>query len=149
MFVVNVEGAVFKDGRWLIIERSMEEEHAPGQLSLAGGKVEQEGASSTILERTLKREIEEETGIEISEDMSYVHSTSFVSDDGVHVVDVVFLCEYKSGTPYAKSEDEVTSAAWMTFEEVMANEAAPPWLKNSIQLSNSIRMKKESGQILT
>ncbi|WP_307439695.1 NUDIX domain-containing protein [Bacillus sp. V2I10] len=148
MFVVNVEGAVFKDDSWLIIKRSMTEEHAAGQLSLAGGKVEQEGPSSNILERTLKREIEEETGIEISDDMCYVHSTSFISDDGTQVVDVVFLCEYKRGTPYAKCEEEVPSAAWMTFEEIMADEDSPPWLKNSIQLSNSLKLKKETGQIL-
>jgi 8-oxo-dGTP pyrophosphatase MutT (NUDIX family) len=112
------------------------------------GKSETGRTSSNILVRTLKREIEEETGIEISNDMCCVHSTSFVSDDGIQVIDVVFLCEYKSGTPYAKCEEEVSSAAWMTFEEIMADEDAPPWRKNSIQLSDSLKLKKETGLIL-
>ena len=40
MFIVNVEGAVYKNGKWLLIERSLKEEHAGGTLSLVGGKVE-------------------------------------------------------------------------------------------------------------
>ncbi len=43
MFIVNVEGAINKDGKWLMIRRSMKEEHAGGELSLVGGKVEREG----------------------------------------------------------------------------------------------------------
>jgi 8-oxo-dGTP diphosphatase len=43
MFMVNVEGAIRKDDRWLIIERSKKEEHAGGLLSLVGGKVDYEG----------------------------------------------------------------------------------------------------------
>lgn len=43
LFIVNVEGAIRKDDKWIIIERSKEEEHAGGLLSLVGGKVEMEG----------------------------------------------------------------------------------------------------------
>jgi 8-oxo-dGTP diphosphatase len=63
MFYVNVEGAVFKDDKWLIIGRSMKEEHAGGLLSLVGGTVENEGNTKDILERTIKRELFEEVGI--------------------------------------------------------------------------------------
>ncbi|HSU80384.1 MAG TPA: NUDIX domain-containing protein, partial [Candidatus Angelobacter sp.] len=65
MFVVNVEGAIHLDGKWLLILRSEKEEHAGGGLSLVGGKCEIEGNSSDILERTLHREIFEEVGIEV------------------------------------------------------------------------------------
>ncbi|KAB2334529.1 hypothetical protein F7731_15090 [Cytobacillus depressus] len=60
MFIVNVEGAIWKNDKWLIIERHMQEEHAGGLLSLVGGKVDKEGNSADILERTMKREIFEE-----------------------------------------------------------------------------------------
>jgi hypothetical protein len=43
MVIVNVEGAIFKNDTWLIIERSKKEEHAGGMLSLVGGKTEVEG----------------------------------------------------------------------------------------------------------
>lgn len=54
MFVVNVEGAIRRNEKWLLIRRSEKEEHAGGGLSLVGGKCEIEGNSSDILERTLK-----------------------------------------------------------------------------------------------
>jgi len=98
MFIVNVEGAVRKNDKWLIIERSKKEEQAGGLLSLVGGKVEKEGNSSDILERTVKREILEEVGVNVKDRLNYVHSTSFVTDKGENVVDIVFLCEYDRGS---------------------------------------------------
>lgn len=133
MFIVNVEGAVFREGKWLIIERSSQEEHAGGTLSLVGGKVDQEGHTTDILERTVKREIYEEVGVEVAERLEYVHSTSFVTDDGCHVVDVVFLCEYVSGDAHAKSPHEVEAVYWLTLEEILAHPKAPAWTKESMK----------------
>jgi 8-oxo-dGTP diphosphatase len=93
MCIVNVEGAIFKNDKWLIIKRSEKEEHAGGMLSLVGGKVEMEGNTTDILERTVKREILEEVGIDVKGNLKYVHSTSFVADSGENVIDIVFLCE--------------------------------------------------------
>ncbi|MEY9976193.1 8-oxo-dGTP pyrophosphatase MutT (NUDIX family) [Lysinibacillus sp. RC79] len=58
MFIVNAEGAIRKDDKWIIVERSKKEEHAGGLLSLIGGKVDIGGNSPNILEKTLKREFE-------------------------------------------------------------------------------------------
>ncbi|THG91560.1 DNA mismatch repair protein MutT [Alkalihalobacillus alcalophilus ATCC 27647 = CGMCC 1.3604] len=77
MFIVNVEGAIRKDGKWLIIERSKQEEHAGGLLALIGGKVDVEGNTKEILERTLAREIFEEVGVKIKNGAKYVHNSSF------------------------------------------------------------------------
>ncbi|MCF6136681.1 NUDIX domain-containing protein [Pseudalkalibacillus berkeleyi] len=132
-FIVNVEGAVHKDGHWLIIKRSEKEEHAGGLLSLVGGKVEREGNMRDILERTVKREVLEEVGIYVKNRMTYVHSTSFVVDEKYHVVDIVFLCEHESGVVYAKSEDEVDGVWWMTFEEVAIHPDAPDYLIESLR----------------
>lgn len=106
MFIVNVEGAIFKENKWLFIERSKKESHAGGMISLVGGKVDLEGDSIDILERTVKREIFEEVGIEIKDTVHYVQSTSFVTDKGVNVVDIVFLCEYATGEAYPNSPNE-------------------------------------------
>lgn len=97
MFIVNVEGVVRKNDKWLIIERSKKEEHAGGLLSLVGGKVKKEGNSSDILEGTLRREILEEVGVNVKDGLSYIHNPSFVTNKGESVVDIVFLCEYESG----------------------------------------------------
>jgi 8-oxo-dGTP diphosphatase len=132
MFIVNVEGAIKKGDRWLVIERSRQEEHAGGLLSLVGGKVEQEGNTTAILERTLRREIEEEVGVQIN-NMTYIHSTSFVTAHGIHVVNVVFLCEYESGEARPVSLEEVAHVYWLTTEEILQHPQAPSYLKESIE----------------
>lgn len=138
MFIVNVEGAIRKNDKWLIIERSREEEHAGGMLSLVGGKVDQEGNSSDILERTVKREILEEVGVRVKDDLSYVHSTSFVTDSGVNVIDIVFLCEHESGEAYPKISHEVERVLWLTTSEILNHPHAPIYLKESIKYAESL-----------
>ena len=138
MFIVNVEGAIRKNDKWLIIERSKKEEHAGGQLSLVGGKVDLEGNSSDILERTVKREIFEEVGIHVKDRLNYVHSTSFVTDKGEHVVDIVFLCEYESGEAFCKSPDEVEKVLWLTTEDIVNHSNSQLFLKLSIQHAEAL-----------
>lgn len=138
MFIVNVEGAIRKNDKWLIIKRSAKEEHAAGLLSLVGGKVDVEGGSSDILERTMKREILEEVGVNIRGELNYVHSTSFVTDSNVNVVNVVFLCEYESGVAFPKSPDEVEEVLWLTAEDILNDSKAPIYLKESIKRANLI-----------
>ncbi|WP_335871740.1 NUDIX domain-containing protein [Bacillus sp. 2205SS5-2] len=134
MFVVNVEGAIHHDGKWLLILRSEKEEHAGGSLSLVGGKCEIEGVSSDVLERTLKREIYEEVGSEVT-GIKYVNSSSFVTDSGINVIDIVFLCHHKLGEPYAKSTEEVDDVIWMTTSEILAHKELPEYLKKNIRLA--------------
>ena len=133
VFIVNVEGAICKDDKWLVIKRSSKEEHAGGTLSLVGGKVDVEGNTNHILERTIKREMDEEVGIDIKYEVTFVYSSSFVSDDGHNVINVVFLCEYDRGTAHSKSPDEVEAVHWMTYDEIMNHPDAPPWTKESIR----------------
>lgn len=113
------------------------EEHAGGGLSLVGGKCEFEGDSSDILERTLKREVFEEVGSEIT-GIKYVNSSSFVTESGINVIDIVFLCHHKSGEPYAKSTEEVDDVIWMTTSEVLAHTELPLFLKENIKLAEKI-----------
>jgi NADH pyrophosphatase NudC (nudix superfamily) len=137
MFVVNVEGAIHYNGKWLLILRSKKEEHAGGILSLVGGKCELEGFSSDILERTLKREIFEEVGCEVT-GLKYVNSSSFVTDSGMNVIDIVFLCHHKSGEPYPKSSEEVDDIIWLTTSEILANTELPGYLKDNIKQAEKI-----------
>lgn len=141
MFLINVEGAVFKEDKWLVMERSEKEEHAGGLLSLVGGTVDHEGASKDLLERTLKREMYEEVGITVKNE-TYVRNTSFVIGNGREVIDVVFLCEIDTGEPFVKSPDEVEAVFWMSAEEIFQHEKAPIWLKESIREAEAVRERK-------
>ncbi|MBD0384913.1 NUDIX hydrolase [Paenibacillus sedimenti] len=139
MFIVNVEGAIYCEEKWLIIKRSNKEEHAGGTLSLVGGKVDIEENTLDTLERTVRREIFEEVGIEIKENIHFLYSSSFVSDSGLNVINVVFLCEYGKGTAHSKSPDEVEEVYWLTYEEVLAHSNTPPWTKESIKRAEDQR----------
>lgn len=141
MFAVNVEGAIHREGKWLMITRSEKEEHAAGVLSMVGGKCDLEGVSSDILERTLKREIFEEIGIEV-EDITYVNSSSFVTDKGTPVIDIVFLCQNVTGEPYAKSVEEVGEVMWMTTEEILVHKDAPSYLKENMSRAEKVLQVK-------
>lgn len=146
MFIVNVEGAIHKNGQWLLIRRSEKEDHAAGMLSLVGGKCELEGVSTDILERTLKREIYEEVGIYVT-GLQYVNSSSFVTDKGEDVIDIVFLCQLQSGKPFAKSQDEVDEVIWMTTEEIFQSAETPEFLKKNIFLAHQLwRGQSPGGQ---
>ncbi|QPQ30240.1 NUDIX hydrolase [Lysinibacillus sp. JNUCC 51] len=133
MFIVNVEGAIRKDDKWIIVERSKKEEHAGGLLSLVGGKVDIEGNSPNILEKTLKREIFEEIGITVKDNLKYIHSTSFVTDKGENVVNIIFLCEYESGDFFVKQPEEVENVFLLATEEILNNPQTPIFLKEYIQ----------------
>lgn len=142
-YIVNVEAAILKDGQYLIITRSEKESHAPGILSLPGGKVECEQHANNILEQTIHREIKEETGIEVEDVMEYLESTGFMADDGEPVINIVFLCRYKRGVPTAMNADEVADIRWMTASEIFQHEKTPLWLRQSIQC---IEKKLSSGE---
>lgn len=133
MFIVNVEAAIFHQGKWLMIERSLKEEHAGGTLSLVGGKVDLEGHSLDVLERTVRREVFEEVGIELAEPLRYVYNSSFVTEAGIPVINIVFLCMYSSGTAYAKSPNEIEATHWLREEAIMEHPKAPPWTKESVR----------------
>jgi ADP-ribose pyrophosphatase YjhB (NUDIX family) len=134
-YVVNVEAAIVRDDRYLLIVRGANESHAPGMLSLPGGKVEQAGNTLDILEATLRREVDEEVGVEIENSPTYLESTAFVADDGEPVINIVFLCRYRAGDVRPVAAEEVAQVTWMTAAEVLANPRTPPWLRRSVELA--------------
>lgn len=138
MYIVNVEGAIYHNGRFLIIRRGLKEEHAAGMLSLVGGKVETIGASASVLEDTLIREIDEEVGVKIKSTMKYVCSTSFSISDNLNVINLVFLCEPAFGEIHPRSSQEVEEVLWMTKAEVLTSAEAPIYLKESIEAADQV-----------
>lgn len=141
MYIVNVEGFIADNDRYLMVIRSDREEHAPGTLSVPGGKVETAGFAAAILEATLRREIMEEVGVEVEAEMTYIESKLFTIDNGVAVVDIVFLCRYRSGTPTALDPAEVAALQWMRAADVLAHPKLPPWTRDSLLLVEAARQR--------
>lgn len=139
-YVCNVEGAVSNESKYLIGTRSQEEGHAPGALGLIGGTVEPTEADD-ILQATVRREIREETSVEVADEMAYVESHRFHTDDGTAVVNVVFLCRYESGTAVAAEPEEITSVQWLSAEEITTHPDVPPWTRRSVEAAERRRLE--------
>ena len=114
--IVLVIGAVEKKKKILIAQRSFEELQAPGKWALPGGKVETNGTDLDVLEQTLIREIEEEVGVEVENDMIFVKSGSFIRVDDSSVISILFLCKWKSSK--AKPLEDSIDTAWITNNEL-------------------------------
>ena len=135
MYTVVVEGVIPMDGRWLLIKRSMQEEHEPGAISLVGGRVETTGFSHDVLEQSLKREALEEINVSISENMQYLWSSCITTKKGEQVVTVVFLCTYESGDIRIGEEDEVADILYLDTDTILSSEDIPAYVKKSIELA--------------
>jgi 8-oxo-dGTP pyrophosphatase MutT (NUDIX family) len=129
---VNVEAAVYHDGRYLMIVRGDEEDHAAGMLAFPGGGLDYVEAAD-ILESTAEREVEEETGVTVGA-IEFAEAHTFTTPDGTPVLDVVFLCHYIAGTPRTADRGEVAGLRWMNADEILADPACPPWMAASLAL---------------
>lgn len=120
-----VNGVVFNGDKVLVSKRSMEEAHMPGSWTIPGGKVERtEGNIFNILEKNLAKEILEETGIEIEDQVEIVTNNTFIrSSDAQHVVVIVFKCKYKSGE--AQALEDTIDCKWATLDEIKEMEFPP------------------------
>jgi 8-oxo-dGTP diphosphatase len=140
-YIVNVEAAIYRGDKFLVIVRGVEEFQSPGALALPGGKVDIVGALDAILEETLRREVREEVSVEIEPGLQYVESKTFLLDTGYPVVDIVFLCRYKGGEPQIRDPHEVQSIHWMSAQEILNLPDAPEWTRRSISLAEELRPK--------
>lgn len=122
-YVVNVDGVVVRDDEYLLIERGADEAHASGLLAFPGGKVEQPPGGSDTIERTVRREIFEEVGVEVGT-VEYVHSSTFEANS-VQCLNIVTRCEYVSGEAYPRAEGEVAATHWLSYDEIKSHEEVP------------------------
>jgi 8-oxo-dGTP diphosphatase len=127
--IVAVKAWVEKDNKFLLAKRGPHELNKPNTWSLPGGKVEN-GIEFNILQKTLKNEVKEEVGIEITNNISLVSNSSFERVDGAHVVMLTFLCHYKSGE--AKPLEDTSEVKWFSLEELKNFNDAEDFLKIEI-----------------
>jgi 8-oxo-dGTP pyrophosphatase MutT (NUDIX family) len=121
--LVLVNAVVEKNGRILVSQRSWEETHEPGKWAIPGGKVERtEGDVWNIIEKTLKKEVMEETGVEIEDHAEFLTNNTFIRSTGQHVVVLVFLCHWKKGE--VKPLEDTIDTKWISEEELKDMEFA-------------------------
>ena len=108
--IVNDEGKV------LIAQRSPNEGHEGGKWSIPGGKIESVGEEHDVLLKNIKKEILEEVGVEIFDEIVLVHDNTFTRSNGDDVLALIFLCKYKSGE--VKPLEDTVDVRWIGKEEI-------------------------------
>src|SRR3990167_8353925 len=138
MYKVIVKGWIEKNGEFLLAKRGETEKHHSGVWSLPGGNIE-EDTEENVIENTLKREIKEETGVEIDEKMELIHTNSFIkTSDNSRVINLTFLTHWKSGV--AKPLEDTSEIKWLTIKELQSLSNPPDFLiKEIIQLKNHLQ----------
>jgi 8-oxo-dGTP diphosphatase len=122
--LISVNAVVEKDGKILVSQRSWEETHEPGKWTIPGGKVERtSGDVWDVIEKTLKIEVMEETGVEIEDHAELLANNTFIRSTGQHVVALIFFCHWKSGEE--KPLEDTIAVKWVTQEELNGMEFAP------------------------
>ena len=113
-----------RDGKFLIAKRADWEKGFPGKWTVPGGKLEVTDYTQRpkdtsahwygVLEDVLRREIREETRLEIK-DIGYVTSLVYIRDDNVPTLIVSLYANYARGE--VTLSNELTEHAWITLEE--------------------------------
>ncbi|MCH7529889.1 NUDIX domain-containing protein [Patescibacteria group bacterium] len=122
---VAITAIVVKDGKYLITQRSKEKKRFPGMWVVPGGRLETSDYINlpkdtehywyNVLEKTLKREVKEEVGIDI-ENIEYVTSLARVHEDGAPSLVISCIADFVSGDIVLQN-GETENFAWVSLEE--------------------------------
>jgi len=131
---IAITGIIWKvdeDGtrRYLITKRSPTKKAWPNKWTVPGGGLETTDYMSTdatyqnsespqwynAVETTLRREIKEEVGVEVT-DIQYLLDLAFIRPDGIPAIVLSFYCKYVSGDVVL--DEDATEYAWIAANEV-------------------------------
>lgn len=122
---VAITAIVVKDEKFLVIRRSPNKKRFPGKWTVPGGKLETRDYLDmpkdtkyywyNVLEKVLKREVKEETGIEIK-NIEYITSLATIHADGNPSLVISCMADYLSGEIILQDE-EVDQHAWVNLKE--------------------------------
>jgi 8-oxo-dGTP diphosphatase len=141
---------IHKNGKYLIVRRSPDKDVFPNRWHVPGGGLEMEDYINTpkttpdawyyAVQNSLKREIKEETGLEVGK-LNYLLDLVFIRPDGIPVVTLSYYCDWKSGD--VKLNEENVDYKWVSFEEAKNYDLIEGILEE-IEMVNKIK-KAEIG----
>ncbi|HXV27026.1 MAG TPA: NUDIX domain-containing protein [Candidatus Paceibacterota bacterium] len=122
---VVITAIIVKDGKYLVTRRAETKKRFPGMWTVPGGKLETDDYLKlpkdtkdywyNVLERTLRREVAEEVGLEI-DNIVYVTSLATVHADGAPSLVISCMADYVSGEVILQ-EGETDKADWVSLDE--------------------------------
>jgi len=150
---VAITAIIVKDGKYLITRRSLKKKRYPGMWTVPGGRLEAKDYLAlpkdtefywyNVLERTLKREVMEEVGLEIA-NVEYVTSLATV-----HAVDhtpslvISCLADYVAGEVKLQT-DETEEFAWVSLEESKGYQLMDGIYEEFVQVANMRKLGKRT-----
>ncbi len=105
---VGVSVMVLKEGKALLGKRKGK--HAPGVYAFPGGHFEY----MESFEDTAKREVMEETGMEV-DNIRFLRLLNLKDFAPKHYVDVCVVCDWKSGEPKVMESEKCEGWDWYEF----------------------------------
>lgn len=124
LYRVTSTAIIHKDGKYLIVKRSLNKKVFPGRWTVPGGGLEMADYIDTpkttpeawyyAIENSLIREVKEEVGVDI-EKPKYLLDLTFIRPDNIPAVTLSYYCDWKSGE--VKLNDENIDHKWITIGE--------------------------------
>lgn len=151
---VAITAIIVKNGKYLITRRVKTKRRFPGMWTVPGGRLESSDYTSwpkdthgywyNVLEKTLRREVKEEVGLEIG-DITYVTSLATVHDDLAPSIVISCLTNWISGKVVLQAE-ETDKFAWVTLEEAKKYELIDGIYDELVMAENQRQGKKSEWQ---
>jgi len=151
---VAITAIIVKDNKYLITRRSQNKKRFPGKWTVPGGKLETNDYLElekdtefywyNVLERTLKREVLEEVGLEIK-NIEYVTSLATIHEDGSPSLVISCVADYISGE-IKLQKDESDDFAWVSSEEAKKYDLLDGILDELIMVDKKLSGKKVEWQ---
>jgi len=145
---------IVKDDKYLIVRRSPEKKIFPGKWTVPGGGLEVDDYINTPkttsehwyfgIEKSLKREIEEEVGLTDLGRMKYLLDIVYIRSDGTPSIILSFYCDYISGE--VKLNEESSEYKWVTLEEARQYDLIPGIL-GEIEMVDKINKGEDIDKI--
>ncbi|MEK7593460.1 MAG: hypothetical protein AAB464_01975 [Patescibacteria group bacterium] len=116
---------IVKEGKFLIAKRAPHEKAFPNRWTVPGGKLVVDEYKQlsyktdypqwyNLIEWLVRKEVKEETGIEIDKP-EYLCDLVFIRPDGYPVVTLSYWCNYKNGE--IKLCKDLTDYTWVSLDE--------------------------------
>jgi len=121
-----------EDGKFLVIKRNLEKyPEAKNHWDIVGGRID----PGTPLLDNLKREVMEETGLEIFGEPKLITAQDILKSK--HVVRLTYVGE---GSGEVRLSEEHTDFKWLTLEEISNLESLDSYLKLILQDPNLVTL---------
>jgi len=121
---IALTAIIYKDGKFLLLRRSLEKKAFPGRWTVPGGGLETDDYINTpkttgdhwyfAAEKALRREIKEECNLEVGK-VKYLLDLAFIRPDGIPVLILSFYCPHISGE--VKLDEDSIDFSWVSYEE--------------------------------